>query len=87
MELKQFLAYTWHNTAHLLIVPYGIETTTGGCCKQEGELLIVPYGIETKMTRAYSFVAELLIVPYGIETYSRCAGSGSALAFNRTLWN
>ena len=69
MELKQFLAYTWHNTAHLLIVPYGIETTTGGCCKQEGELLIVPYGIETLRRIVEYARGNLLIVPYGIETH------------------
>ena len=87
MELKLFIGFYSISFVILLIVPYGIETWERIMAEYRCDLLIVPYGIETKMTRAYSFVAELLIVPYGIETYSRCAGSGSALAFNRTLWN
>ncbi len=31
----------------LLIVPYGIETTSGELYGSAGQLLIVPYGIET----------------------------------------
>ena len=53
----------------LLIVPYGIETTSVPLIvRYPVRLLIVPYGIETGFLFACSFNFHLLIVPYGIET-------------------
>ena len=53
----------------LLIVPYGIETSSTRQLQQYyHRLLIVPYGIETINWIANKGIEELLIVPYGIET-------------------
>ena len=49
MELKLRISCNPHAPFDLLIVPYGIETTSGGIVRYKGYiLLIVPYGIETK---------------------------------------
>ena len=53
----------------LLIVPYGIETSTSMFATDWLLiLLIVPYGIETSWQLVSSQCCCLLIVPYGIET-------------------
>ena len=60
---------------NLLIVPYGIETSSRWATKKTpSSLLIVPYGIETLPLTASTIIGKLLIVPYGIETqlYEGC---------------
>ena len=52
----------------LLIVPYGIETSTTNGISLKQFLLIVPYGIETWIGANNKHFFYLLIVPYGIET-------------------
>ena len=53
----------------LLIVPYGIETSSpSGRHQRCKTLLIVPYGIETFLHPQVADAGQLLIVPYGIET-------------------
>ena len=55
-------------SAELLIVPYGIETSNLESQRTYLTLLIVPYGIETLFDTLLACAAHLLIVPYGIET-------------------
>ena len=69
MELKLLHQPRVQPVPILLIVPYGIETSSGGELKQIVRLLIVPYGIETIVSPGFLVVFKLLIVPYGIETY------------------
>ena len=48
MELKLGFHEIIHSSHYLLIVPYGIETTSSNRHNQSHpQLLIVPYGIET----------------------------------------
>ena len=47
MELKRQLCDIASIAAHLLIVPYGIETAIQRARLNNLTLLIVPYGIET----------------------------------------
>ena len=88
MELKRRIYSEPRRTGLLLIVPYGIETSTMLCHSVLSGLLIVPYGIETlqeEIDRKYGW---LLIVPYGIETARRSPHLLLVYyAFNRTLWN
>ena len=48
MELKQLKERQDSREDRLLIVPYGIETSSLACSRGRRRLLIVPYGIETK---------------------------------------
>ncbi len=54
MELKRIpdLGIAWIS-AHLLIVPYGIETREQPDVYKRSDLLIVPYGIETMLFRIW----------------------------------
>ena len=68
MELKHQGGHNEESNRGLLIVPYGIETSTGPPAMPAWELLIVPYGIETLFVVLAFLPVHLLIVPYGIET-------------------
>ena len=47
MELKHFWEISLYADKGLLIVPYGIETSSPVVTSRHQSLLIVPYGIET----------------------------------------
>ena len=49
MELKHEKSVSLSRYTLLLIVPYGIETSRYGPCRELCRLLIVPYGIETNV--------------------------------------
>ena len=77
MELKPVLDVSEPPRPTLLIVPYGIETSSMYRGIIHDTLLIVPYGIET--TRKLQMTPKeitLLIVPYGIETFYEYVKNG-----------